>query len=58
MSQATWSDPEVLKQFEAKVPLGRVAVPDDFAGVALFLASDASLYINGHTILVDGGTHA
>ncbi len=38
-----------------RVPLGRWGEPDDVAGAALFLASDASQYITGHTIPVDGG---
>ena len=58
MSRGIWSDPKVLERFEASVPLGRLAVPDDFTGTALFLASGASSYITGHTILVDGGAYA
>jgi dehydrogenase/reductase SDR family protein 4 len=38
-------------------PVGRLGVPDDVAGLALFLASDASSYITGEVILVDGGGH-
>ncbi len=49
------SDPEALKQEEAQIPLGRIAEPGDIIGTALFLASEASSYITGHTILVDGG---
>ncbi len=37
------------------IPLGRVGEPDDVAGVALFLASPAALYISGQVIVVDGG---
>ena len=52
-------DPEVLerhfKEYAAKIPLGRIAEPSDVAAVALFLASDASSFITGQTIIVDGG---
>ena len=47
--------------YEAKlklVPLGRHSVPEDLVGAAVFLASDASGYITGTTILVDGGLTA
>ena len=39
----------------ARSPLGRVGKPDDIANVAVFLASDASSYITGQTIVVEGG---
>ena len=39
----------------AKTPLGRWGVPDDVAGAAVFLASDASAYMTGQTIMVNGG---
>ncbi len=57
-SRATWSNPDLLKPIEASTPLGRVAEPADLVGAALFFASDASAFITGHTILVDGGTLA
>jgi len=57
-SQPLWSDPESLKQIEAGIPLGRLAEPEDITGSVLFLASDASSYITGHTIVVDGGSSA
>jgi NAD(P)-dependent dehydrogenase (short-subunit alcohol dehydrogenase family) len=57
-SRPSWSDPEFLKQVEASIPLGRVAETGDLVGAALFLASEASSFITGHTILVDGGTLA
>lgn len=57
-SQPLWSDPETLKEIEAGIPLGRMAEPSDIVGSVLFLASDASSYITGHTIVVDGGSGA
>ena len=55
MTKKRWGDPEYLKQVEAGIPLGRIAQPGDIAVVALFLASDASGYVTGHTLVVDGG---
>jgi meso-butanediol dehydrogenase / (S,S)-butanediol dehydrogenase / diacetyl reductase len=45
-------------QFEARVPLGRIAETDDISPVVLFLASDAARYVNGVILPVDGGTSA
>ena len=54
-NRSWWSDPEHSKQGKASIPLGRAAEPSDIGSVALFLASDASSYITGATIVVDGG---
>jgi NAD(P)-dependent dehydrogenase (short-subunit alcohol dehydrogenase family) len=43
------------RQLEARIPLGRVATPEDVGGVVLFLASPAAGYITGTTLVVDGG---
>jgi 3-oxoacyl-[acyl-carrier protein] reductase len=53
-----WGQPEVRKRFESAIPLGRIAQPEDIARAALFLASEASGYITGHTMIVDGGSEA
>lgn len=45
----------MLKQFTAKIPLGRMGEPDDIAKVAIFLASPAADYVSGELIVVDGG---
>lgn len=48
-------DPAFQKRYIARTPLARMASPDDFQGVALFLASDMSAYVTGQVIGVDGG---
>jgi NAD(P)-dependent dehydrogenase (short-subunit alcohol dehydrogenase family) len=55
MIRRIWQDPKELKNFEARVLLRRIGQPIDIAGAALFLASDASNYITGQNIVVDGG---
>ena len=47
-----------LENYHKKVPAGRMANNDDIKGLAVLLASDASAYINGENILMDGGMHA
>ena len=55
MTEPLLSDPKKGDSYTARVPLGRRAEPSEIASVALFLASDASRYITGDTIVVDGG---
>jgi 2-deoxy-D-gluconate 3-dehydrogenase len=49
------ADPERNKAILDRIPAGRWGEPEDLKGVAVFLASEASSYINGYTIAVDGG---
>jgi gluconate 5-dehydrogenase len=47
--------PEFAKRLAAKAPLGRVGTPNEIAGAAVFLASDAASYVTGAVLNVDGG---
>jgi 2-deoxy-D-gluconate 3-dehydrogenase len=48
-------DPAMLESRLNKIPLNRLGKPEDVAGAAIFLASEAAAYITGHTLVVDGG---
>ena len=49
------TQPKSRQAYLDSIPLGRVGQPDDIAGAALFLVSDASAWVNGETMVVDGG---
>ena len=51
-------DDQGKKRSEQNVPLGRVALPADIASAILFLSSDLAAYVNGATLIVDGGVEA
>jgi NAD(P)-dependent dehydrogenase (short-subunit alcohol dehydrogenase family) len=51
-------DPKFVGRYEARTPLRRMAIEEDFKGAALYLASDLSSYVTGQDIAVDGGWSA
>ena len=55
INREAWETPEAEAKLLKLIPYGRVGVPDDIARVAVWLASDASDYITGTTLFVDGG---
>jgi NAD(P)-dependent dehydrogenase (short-subunit alcohol dehydrogenase family) len=55
LSETLWKDPVKGEKAAHATSLGRIGVPEEIADVALFLASDASRYVTGDTIIVDGG---
>lgn len=48
-------DPERRKRMESRIPMGRLGEVEELVGAAVYLASDASRYVTGQTIIVDGG---
>lgn len=55
LSQMLWSNETLLKSVSTKIPMGRMAQPEEMAGLAVFLASDAASYCTGGTFVNDGG---
>ena len=55
MNRPLLDDPERYQAFIAQIPLGRWGEPEEIGGLALFLASDASSFVTGAGILIDGG---
>ena len=51
-------DPELKQKFLSGIPAGRLGSPEDIRGLAVFLASDASSWITGALIPMDGGNLA
>lgn len=58
MTEQMKAQPELIKKFEERIPLGRGASPEDIAGPILFLASEAAHFVTGVNLPVDGGLTA
>lgn len=57
-SQPFWSNEEFYEQIVKAIPMGRIAEPTDVAWPVLFLCSEASDFMTGQTLMVDGGSSA
>ena len=57
-AEALWSNEEILSHTIQATPLGRIGQPEEMAGVVVWLASDASSYVTGQTVVLDGGQSA
>ena len=55
MTAARQADPEILRQSESRIPLGRIGQPLDIAYGVLYLASDESSFLTGSELVIDGG---
>ncbi len=48
-------NPDVIREFEAQIPMGRFGDPEDLGPLSVYLASDASRYMTGAALVIDGG---
>ena len=55
LASAVLKNDDLVKVVVGRTPLGRYGTPDEIAGGALYLASDAASFLTGHTLVIDGG---
>lgn len=58
MSKANWTDPAKIKKLTDNIPLGRFAELDETVDPIIYLLSDKSSFINGHSLPIEGGYSA
>lgn len=54
-AEALWGDEAIRGRYLAEHPMGRIGSPEEIAGAAVFLVSDAASYVNGEVLVIDGG---
>jgi len=54
-SQALWSNPDILQGAMGRTPMQRIGEPEEIVGAIIYMASDASSYVTGQVLAVDGG---
>lgn len=57
-SRPIWENPEMSKRVASTIPKGRIAEPEEIVGAVIYLASEASSFVTGQSIYVDGGSMA
>jgi NAD(P)-dependent dehydrogenase (short-subunit alcohol dehydrogenase family) len=55
LASAIVHNEDFVKRFTERTPLGRYAQPEEIAGGAVYLSSDAAKFLTGHTLVIDGG---